>query len=41
MEATRYVGRPPGIVTLEDGLTDRQRRAVDAIRASISEPFSS
>ncbi|MEV7246621.1 MULTISPECIES: transcriptional repressor LexA [Streptomyces] len=37
MEATRYVGRPPGIVTREDGLTDRQRRIVDAIRASISE----
>lgn len=37
MEATtsRYVGRPPGIVTREDGLTDRQRRIVDAIRFSI------
>ncbi|MFF9458631.1 transcriptional repressor LexA [Streptomyces flaveolus] len=38
MEATatsRYVGRPPGIVTREDGLTDRQRRIVDAIRSSI------
>jgi repressor LexA len=34
---SRYVGRPPGIVTREDGLTDRQRRIVDAIRASISE----
>ncbi|MEU7073014.1 transcriptional repressor LexA [Streptomyces narbonensis] len=37
MEATtsRYVGRPPGIVTREDGLTDRQHRIVDAIRSSI------
>ncbi|MEU5137706.1 transcriptional repressor LexA [Streptomyces californicus] len=38
MEATtsRYVGRPPGIVTREDGLTDRQHKIVDAIRSSIS-----
>ncbi|WAU78309.1 transcriptional repressor LexA (plasmid) [Streptomyces sp. Qhu-G9] len=38
MEATaasRYLGRPPGIVTREDGLTDRQRRIVNAIRSSI------
>ncbi|MEU8545120.1 transcriptional repressor LexA [Streptomyces sp. NPDC048717] len=37
MEATtsRYVGRPPGIVTREDGLTDRQHKIVDAIRSSI------
>ncbi|MEV5043694.1 transcriptional repressor LexA [Streptomyces griseoincarnatus] len=34
---SRYVGRPPGIVTREDGLTDRQHRIVDAIRASIQE----
>ncbi|MFI6689488.1 transcriptional repressor LexA [Streptomyces sp. NPDC050485] len=32
---TRYVGRPPGIVTRTDGLTDRQHRIVDAIRSSI------
>ncbi|MFE0775410.1 transcriptional repressor LexA [Streptomyces sp. NPDC058861] len=39
MEATtsRYVGRPPGIVTREDGLTDRQHRIVDAIRSSIKD----
>ncbi|MFI6113188.1 transcriptional repressor LexA [Kitasatospora sp. NPDC051164] len=39
MEATtsRYVGRPPGIVTREDGLTDRQHRIVNAIRASIKD----
>ncbi|MDR3079975.1 MAG: repressor LexA, partial [Streptomyces sp.] len=32
---SRYVGRPPGIVTRKDGLTDRQHRIVDAIRSSI------
>ncbi|WP_030390770.1 transcriptional repressor LexA [Streptomyces sp. NRRL S-241] len=39
MEATtsRYAGRPPGIVTREDGLTDRQHRIVDAIRSSIKD----
>ncbi|MFE9121324.1 transcriptional repressor LexA [Streptomyces sp. NPDC007172] len=33
--ASRHTGRPPGVVTREDGLTDRQRRIVDAIRSSI------
>ncbi|WP_331747828.1 transcriptional repressor LexA (plasmid) [Streptomyces chartreusis] len=39
MEVTtsRYVGRPRGIVMREDGLTDRQRQIVDAIRASIKD----
>ncbi|MET9779273.1 transcriptional repressor LexA [Streptomyces sp. NPDC006367] len=35
--SSRFVGRPPGIVTRENGLTDRQHRIVDAIRSSIRE----
>ncbi|MHC5699892.1 hypothetical protein OTC26_000295 [Streptomyces tirandamycinicus] len=34
---SRYIGRPPGTVTREDGQTDQRRRIVDVIRAGISE----